>query len=110
MLNKIITSVILAICFSAVALAATTQIELTTQVKGVLPTANGGTGSATSAITPTTVVATVSVTSPIMTATSRLGLGVTTAQSGVGQAACWTASSVLGYCSNTPTSGTCTCN
>ena len=36
---------------------------------------------------------------------TRSGIGV-----GVGQAACFRTAGVIGYCSTTPTSGTCTCN
>jgi len=36
---------------------------------------------------------------------TRSGIG-----SGVGQAACFKAGGVIGYCSDTPTNGTCTCN
>jgi len=36
---------------------------------------------------------------------TRSGIGA-----GVGQAACFKAGGVIGYCSDTPTNGTCTCN
>ena len=36
---------------------------------------------------------------------TRSGIGA-----GVGQAACFKAGGVIGYCSDTPTDGTCTCN
>lgn len=36
---------------------------------------------------------------------TRSGIGA-----GVGQAACFKTAGVIGYCSTTPTSGTCTCN
>lgn len=60
-------SIVAVLFFVGVLLAAVTQIDLTTQVKGILPTANGGTGQNSTATFPTS--GTVMTTSTAVAAT-----------------------------------------